>query len=405
MNNQVIVYKAEDMVRAAYAQIVTDEKLEEIERQALSIVVAGEYDTKGSKQAKDALRAVTKLRTEIEKTRKEQKADYLAGGRMVDAEAKRITSRVEKIERHLQEQCKIVEMAEQRRKEQKLKDRIAKLSAVKASVMESNLAAMSDESFAEVLEAKTILYRQEMERRKREEERQRLLADRMARLKDIGEWIDPGIVSDMPEQEFDAAIEIALSNAAARKRIAEEQAAERKRIEAEQAAERQRIQEERQKLQEQQAAERKAMEDERKRIEQQRSAEIAEQEKARKAAAEELRKQQEEIQRQREEVAKQQRELQAAEQKRKDDELRKKREDEQRLAAEKAAAERKEREERERIEAEKRAALLAPLREKLAALAESVESIEIPEGIEADIQSLINHILRDCAERIINIGN
>ena len=65
--------------------------------------------TAGMKDAKDARKILKDLRIQVDKAREEEKAESLAYGRKVDTEAKRITSIIEPIEKHIDAQIKVEE--------------------------------------------------------------------------------------------------------------------------------------------------------------------------------------------------------------------------------------------------------------------------------------------------------
>ena len=94
----------------------TDAAIEQIREEYLSLTVLGPADQAGYKSAETALKKVVRLRTTVEKTRKELKADSVRYGKAVDSEAKRIREAIEPIEEHLKTQCDIVRLEEARQK-------------------------------------------------------------------------------------------------------------------------------------------------------------------------------------------------------------------------------------------------------------------------------------------------
>jgi hypothetical protein len=94
----------------------TDAAIEQIREEYLQLVVAGPQDQAGFKSAETALKKVVRIRTSVEKTRKELKADSVRYGKAVDSEAKRVREAIEPIEEHLKTQCDVVRLEEARQK-------------------------------------------------------------------------------------------------------------------------------------------------------------------------------------------------------------------------------------------------------------------------------------------------
>lgn len=137
---------------------VTDAALAELHSKYIGLKVLDAEDEEGYALCKDARKVVRDTRLGVEERRKELKAESLSFGRAVDAEAKRITSKIEAVENHLVEQLKIVDDEKKRREEAALKAakerldaRIAALQAVKAEFTFDEVAAMPDEAFEEFL--------------------------------------------------------------------------------------------------------------------------------------------------------------------------------------------------------------------------------------------------------------
>lgn len=116
---------------------VTDAAIAQMETQYLPLTVDGLADMAGYAAVRAARICVKGHRVEVEKTRKLLKEDSLKFGRAVDAEAKRITAKLEVIESHLEGQEAIVEnekkrmaqVAEQARQE-RIKARVARLESL-----------------------------------------------------------------------------------------------------------------------------------------------------------------------------------------------------------------------------------------------------------------------------------
>lgn len=106
---------------------ITDAAIAKLSKENLSLAVNGVDDKEGYKIVKNARIGIKTKRVEIEKKRKDLKADSLKFGKAVDSEAKRITSLLMPIEEHLISQERIVDDEEERVKAEKIekeKDRI-----------------------------------------------------------------------------------------------------------------------------------------------------------------------------------------------------------------------------------------------------------------------------------------
>jgi hypothetical protein len=253
--NPTTLPEALSSIPAAYN--IADAKIEEMRREFLPLKIESPDDTKGAKRVHDARMAVKNTRVAIEKKRKELKADALAYGNAVDAEAKRITAQIEPIEEHLQREEDEFEAEKRRRVERaaeekriKLRARMDALGAVRSPAMPFDVEQMDDAAFNAELARATA----ENEERKRAEQAE---LDRLAAQK--------------AEQD-----RIALELAAERERIEAErraseeaQAKARAEQEAKNAAERERI-----------AAEGRAAAEARAKADAEAAARIAEQERA-----------------------------------------------------------------------------------------------------------------------------
>jgi hypothetical protein len=100
---------------------ITDAAIHQMEQAYMGYTIMGLEDKEGFDMVHEARMVVKGKRIEVEKRRKELKADALAWGRKVDSEAKKIFKKLEPIETHLKaEEDKITE--EKRRiKEEKRK--------------------------------------------------------------------------------------------------------------------------------------------------------------------------------------------------------------------------------------------------------------------------------------------
>jgi len=157
-----------------------------------ALTIAGINDRKGLAAVHEARMEVRNARIDVEKTREDLKAESLAYGKRVDAEAKRLTALLAPIEADLvakeaaiEAEKKRIESAEREAKEKRLRDRLIALQAVQSIAMPSKIEAMTDDEFAAHLGAETAAFelRQaelaaiEAEKQAAEAERQRKLAE------------------------------------------------------------------------------------------------------------------------------------------------------------------------------------------------------------------------------------
>ena len=206
---------------------VADAAIAELSEQYMPLRVEGLSDSKGLATVHAARMHVKGLRVDVEKKRKQLKADALEYGRIVDAEAKRITALLAPIEGHLQSQEQVV------------------------------------------LDEKARLKREEAERWAA------ALQARMDQLTEVGSYPAGTVIESMTEERFSQFLGEARAQHEARKR---EEAAERERLEAEQ----RRLEEERRKLD----AERTEIEAEKRRAEEAERARLAAEARARAEEAE-----------------------------------------------------------------------------------------------------------------------
>jgi hypothetical protein len=83
---------------------ITDAAIGEMREQYMRLRIVDLDDKDGAKAVSAARRAVKAKRCEVERLRKELKADALEWGRKVDSEAKRITEQLAPIEKHLEDE-------------------------------------------------------------------------------------------------------------------------------------------------------------------------------------------------------------------------------------------------------------------------------------------------------------
>ena len=224
---------------------VADNVIEQLRDRYLPLRVNGIDDKAGLKAVHDARMQVRSLRVDVDKARKEMKADALAWGRKVDTEAKRLTSLLEPIEEHLTREEETVKAEIERIKRSRIDARIKALQAVSLPGMvppEKMIDGWSDEEFEISLKVATREHekRQEEERIRLEREAaekaelERLRAEEQARLKAEAER------QAMERAELDRQrAELAAQQQALR---TQQEAAEKAEREKEQAAERARLQ-------------------------------------------------------------------------------------------------------------------------------------------------------------------
>lgn len=344
---------------------VADAAISELSAKFMPLKVADANDQQGLVAVHEARMTVKNLRVAVEKTRKELKADALAYGNKVDAEAKRLTALLTPIESHLEEQEAIVarekerkRLEEEARKQAALQARMDALDACFTFANATQVAGMSDDEFAVLLG-------------NAQQARAKKLAD-------------------------DAAA------AAARKAEEERIAAERAELakqKAEQEAEAARVRKEQE---EKAAAERAELDKARKAQEAELKRQRDEQEARAKAIRDEQEAEQRRLESERHQLELQRAKSEAAEKARV--------ETEQRIARDKAAAEEAERrakaEEELRlaaIEAARvRAEALRPDREKLLKVADAIHAIDLPAVSDAAgaVQQEVMELMETCERKI-----
>ena len=179
-----------------------DPIIEQIRYEYCSIVVTDENDEEGYRQASEATKRMVRLRNDVEKTRKDLKADALRYGKAVDTEAKRIQALIEPIETHLKQQKAIVDNAEAERQriehEQRvswLRGRIDTANSIEWIVTAEELERMPDEEFEmRVISARRVFDERQAERAELEEFRrmkaEREASERAAKLAPIKERLE-----------------------------------------------------------------------------------------------------------------------------------------------------------------------------------------------------------------------
>ena len=349
---------------------VQDVAIQALADEYMPLVIADVDDKEGFERVHDARMEVKRKRIAVEKKRKELKADALEYGRLVDGEAKRITAMLEPIETHLlseetrinDEKDRIKREAEERRQAE-LKERVKALAEFGLVKTTYEVEHYSDQQFADlVAECKTNW--------EREQARLKAEADEKARRE---------------QAEAEAKAKREAAEAEARRKEQERLAKEREELERERAKQRE------------EEAERKRIEDERLAKE---KAELERQRKEQEAEQARLKAERERIEA---EEAERQRQAELERAKKEAAERARREAEEKRLREEHEARERAEREEAER----KRREALRPDRDKLLAVANFVEAIEVPAVSEASesLKRQIEQTIADAANAIRELVN
>jgi hypothetical protein len=210
---------------------LTDSAIAEMAEQYLPLKINGVEDSEGYKIAHDARMDVKAKRVEVEKRRKELKAEALEYGRKIDGRAKQITALLDPIESHLEEEEKAYFAA---------KEAIRNAARLKAEAAakekaEAEAAKLRAEQAAEAERLRVEREKLDAERKAIEAERARVEAEQAAeraRQKAEQDKIDAERMAVEAEQKRLAGIEAARLLAIEKERIRQE-AAEKARVETE----------------------------------------------------------------------------------------------------------------------------------------------------------------------------
>ena len=214
---------------------VTDAAISDMRTRYMALTIKGLDDMKGLAEVHEARMVVRGKRIEVEKKRKELKADALAWSQKVDSEARRITKALEPIETHLTtEEEKItkekerIKAEEERKRNEEAQDRVYKMAAWGVSMPFAEALNISKGEF----DAKLIIAEDEYKKEQMrlveaaQKEQERIAAERKAREEEAAK-----LASERAELDRIRAEEA--------KKRAEEEAklrAEREKIEAERRA-------------------------------------------------------------------------------------------------------------------------------------------------------------------------
>lgn len=159
---------------------ITDAVIESMKDQFLPMKINGIEDDNGYRQVNKARLFVKNKRVEIEKRRKELKADSLEYGRRIDAQAKYLTELIAPIELHLEKEQDAVDKERERTKIRKareaaLPERINKLAELGVFITDEELMVMDDLEFNryynQTKEDQLKARQAELERQEREQEK------------------------------------------------------------------------------------------------------------------------------------------------------------------------------------------------------------------------------------------
>jgi len=267
---------------------ITDAAIAEMESIYLCLEITDIEDKEQFDAVHSARMTVKGKRVEVEKRRKELKADALAYGKLVDTEAKRITGKLEPIESHLDaeerkvtdEQKRIKEIADRLEREM-IDRRMESLLSFGVNLPFFEVAAMDDGTFEMILTDAHVKYEAEQKRLAEEEAARKAESERLEKVRKEQE-AEAKRLEDIRKSSEEESRKERDAIAAERRKIE----AEKTVLEAEKAAEAQRKRQEEFEKQAAETARIAAVEAEKKRQEQ---AAWAAKEKADKEAAELIR--------------------------------------------------------------------------------------------------------------------
>ena len=220
--------------------------------QSKAIVVTDATQVSEMKAARKARLALREVRIGADKLRKAMKEEALTVGRGIDNVAKAITEACEKEEARLDDAERFAERAEQARREKNRTTRTALLAPFGVNTEFYDLAGMSDEAFAELLNTQELAAKAKADEAKRQEA-ERLEAERLRRaeqeriaaenkrLREEREALEAKARKEREELEAAAAKEraAALEKQRELQRVADEERAKAAEIERQAKAERQ----------------------------------------------------------------------------------------------------------------------------------------------------------------------
>ena len=154
-----------------------DTEIERLVEEFGGLTIAGVEDREGFKRVHNAQMIFRGHRVAVEKLRKDLKADSLAFGRAVDAEAKRITALMEPTEMALKAEKDRIEAIKAeleqraiREREQRLEARMERLRAVNSARLPHQVAELEEFAFEAALAQDTEAYEAAQEQARKEAE-------------------------------------------------------------------------------------------------------------------------------------------------------------------------------------------------------------------------------------------
>lgn len=188
--NEIIVLSQELKKQVNYS--VTEEKLKELEQEALALKVSAVDDLKGYGLCKAKRNEIVKIRTGLDRERVKIKEEAQAFVKYVDSSARLIRTRLEDLETTLKQQELIVENEIARKKaehERMLAERRAsRIETLRSFRFEvkfedlETLTHMSDEDFSELSRNAESQFKEELAREQAERQRQEAERKRLAEL-------------------------------------------------------------------------------------------------------------------------------------------------------------------------------------------------------------------------------
>lgn len=232
MNSETIIEAAETATLPPVIYTIRDAALAELSAKYSGLKI--ENNDKGQYLTVRAARLDCKAkRGEVEHTRKLLKSDALEYGRKVDAEAARITAKIQAVEAPLVDAendydawSDAIKLAADQAKAARVDSMADKLSAVGAIPMPSVLAAISDADFVAMLEQSTLAF-QAKQAAELKAQAERIAAENQAKVDALAAL---AAAASKRAAEIEAARVETVKADAERKRVAEAAAAENARV-------------------------------------------------------------------------------------------------------------------------------------------------------------------------------
>jgi len=153
---ELTIMNADNLTAEAF-QINTDAIKADVEMYS-KMTISGIEDKEGFRRVREGRLLLKRVRTDIEKRRKDLKAGALEYGKKVDTVAKELTALVEPAEKILENRETEHTEALAKIEQQKLDERIEKLAAVRCQHPSSLVKSMTEKQFEEFLATATTTY-------------------------------------------------------------------------------------------------------------------------------------------------------------------------------------------------------------------------------------------------------